>query len=327
MGKRKAAPPPSDVRPCANIKSKKHPDVRCPLSATQGEFCTRHAKNPTRFVPRAVRKYSDELVLDTPSVSQTTAASRIQRCWCRFRLHKRFAFQGPATNFPECAENPTELYSLAPVTTIPLLYRWSYADSKKHIWLFDIRSLHAMLHTDSLQNPYTRETLSPEALTHLQKRTAWLRKQKYCLTHTEDEALSPEQIWHQKRLDMTLKYDALGYTFCLHWFENLSLPQLALLYLELWDLWSYRFQLPPSVKQQIVPNWNRADNLLFRWLPSELRGRTEKRWWQTVLVDVLEKLVSSPTKEIQSRGAILGMTGLALVSPLVASHYTWLVQE
>lgn len=187
-----------------------------------------------------------------------------------------------------------------------------------------------MLHIETtLRNPYTRDPFPTTASVHLhlQKRTAWLRKQKYCLTHTDEETLSPEQIWHQKLLDMTLKYDALGYTFCLHWFETMTLLQLARLYLELWDSWSYRFQLPPSVKQQIVPNWNRVENLLFRWSPSELRGRTEKRVWQNLLVEILEKLVSSPTKEIQSRGAILGMTALALVNPLVASHYTWLVQE
>lgn len=255
-------------------------------------------------------------------MSQTDAASRIQRLWCRFRLKKRFTFQGPATNFPECADNETELWSLAPVATIPLLYRWSYADAKKHIWIFDIRSLHAMLRTDTAQNPYTREAFPDTALAHFQKRSAWLRKQKYCLEHTEEETLTPDQIWHQTLLDMTLKYDALGYYFCIHWFERLRAAQLIQLYVELMELWFFRFNLPPAVKQQIVPQWN-TTNLLFRYSPPELVGNDLRRL-QTRLVEVLDKLVSAPTKELQSRGAIVGLTGLAFVSPLVAAHYTWL---
>ena len=62
----------------------------------------------------------------------------------------------------------------------------------------------------------------------------------------------------------------LGYHTCLHWFEELNLRQLAGFYIELWELWFYRLQLNPVVKNQVVPNWSRPDSLLFKWSPIEV---------------------------------------------------------
>jgi hypothetical protein len=67
-----------------------------------------------------------------------------------------------------------------------------------------------------------------------------------------------------------MKYDMLGYHTCLHWFEELNLRQLAGFYIELWELWFYRLQLNPVVKNQVVPNWSRPDSLLFKWSPIEV---------------------------------------------------------
>ena len=312
----------TEIRLCANIRSKKHPDVRCTLAATNGEFCARHSKNPVRFQEKYKK---DTTVIYT--FRQTSAAKRIQSMWRRFIVRHRIRKQGPASCFPELADNTTEIYTLEATTTIPQLYRWSYKDEKKHIWVFDIRSLHTMRLQNSRDNPYTREPFPENAEAHFRERTSWLLKKKYCLFYINAEELSPDQQWHQKVLDMTLKYDMLGYYMCIHWFDDLLDRQYSQIYTELWELWNYRLQLSPILKRTVVPNWNKDDTLLFKWLPSEIKNRRERKWWQKIILELFERLVSGESKDSRSMGALYGMTAFAIASPSVRAHYSWLVQD
>jgi len=311
------------VRLCANIRSRKHPDVRCPCSATHGEFCTRHFKNPIRF--------QEKMTLEDLGIHTILPAIlKIQKWWRLYIGFLRFKKQGPAANIPDIAENKTDIYTLDTTTSIPLIYRWSYSDAKKHIWLFDVRSL-SMTHTqdsrEKIMNPYTREPLTGVYETCFQNRCSWLRSKKYCLLHSENIDLTPEQLWHQKILDVTMKYDMLGYHTCLHWFENLTVRQLIDFYTEIWELWFYRLQLSPVIKRQVVPNWNNQDTLLFKWSPREIHQRTDKRWLHKLVLDTLDKLVSSASlKEHRILGALYGMTAFAIVSDTVREHYPWLVE-
>jgi hypothetical protein len=323
MAKKKPTAPTVVIRTCANIRSKKHPDTRCTYPAAHGEFCARHFKNPTRF--------QEKTSLDTEKThTEVKAIQKIQKWW---RLHVgfiRFFKQGPATNIPIISENQNDIFTLEAITTIPLLYRWSYSDTKKHIWLFDVRSLSMTRAQDSreiLLNPYTREPFSEKDELHFQKRCAWLRSKKYCTVHSQDVELTEEQMWHQQILDVTMKYDMLGYHTCINWFEELNIRQLALFYVELWELWFYRLHLNAIVKSQVVPNWNSRTTPLFRWYPSELVHRLDKKWWQKLLLDILNRFVSSAElKEHRVLGALYGMTGFAIVSQTVREQYPWLVE-
>jgi hypothetical protein len=310
------------VRQCANIKSKKHPDVRCPLAAGQGEFCSRHAKNPTRFQEESVVKISG-------NKRNHLAAKKIQTWWKSNKLLLRFKRQGPAATFPELADNQSDLYTMETTSTIPLLYRWSYGDAQKHIWIFDVRSLSMLKSSESkavLENPYTRSEISGTPLKSFLSRCQQLRAHKYCLVHNDTVELSEEQLWHQQVLDMAMKYDALGYSMSLSWFDALSIQQLYLFYYELWELWMYRLQLSSVVRHAVVPGWASNDTPLFRWLPNELRGRREPKWWRKMILDLLNRLVSATQKDHRTLGALYAMTAFAIVSPTVRQHYTWLVE-
>jgi hypothetical protein len=311
------------VRRCANVKSKKHPDVQCQLAATQGEFCARHAKNPVRFKEHI-------LLRDSRLDIQEKAATRLQGWWRRAIKLRRWNQQGPAANDPTLAENQEDLYTLDPVSTIPVLYRWSYADHRKHIWVFDVRSfsmLRAEDARDTLLNPYTREAVPESSATKFQERCKTLRAKKYCLVHSSDAEMTAEQQWHQKVLDVVQKYDMLGYHTCISWFEDLQPTALALFYTELWELWNYRLQLSTHIKNQVVPGWNKVDTLLFKWLPTEVRNRREKKWWQKVMLEMLDRLVSAgQVKEQKILGALYAMTAFAIVSPTVRGAYPWLVE-
>jgi hypothetical protein len=309
-----------DVRQCLNIKSRKHPDIQCPLQATQGEYCTRHTKNPVRFHALKKIQSADE------SLEKIQSAVKIQTWWLTLAGIQRYKRQGPAVNIPAVAENQSDIYTLDSVTAIPVIYRWSYGDSKKHIWIFDVRSLcmiRAEEGKDALLNPYTREEITASAVKQFQDRCLWLRKRNYCIVHTDSVELTDAQRWHQKILDVTLKYDMMGYHMCLSWFEELNIRQLIGYYIELWELWFFRLNLNAAVKTQVVPNWQTT---LFKHSPLEMRQRTEKRWWQQTVLDLMDTLVSSAQlKEHKTLGALYSMTAFATVSPNVRQHYPWLV--
>jgi len=310
------------VRLCANIKSKRHPDTQCPYTASHGEFCSRHYKNPVRFQEKVS-------LITLPTTKEKNAAKRIQIFWKSRVGLLRFRRQGPAAQIVEISENNNDVCTLESIATIPLLYRWSYADAKKHIWLFDIRSLSMLRSQDSktnLLNPYTREEFSLKASESFQKRCTQLRAHKYCLLHTNEMDLTETQVWHQNLLDMTMKYDMLGYHMSLDWFNTLNREQCYTLYYELWELWMYRLQLPNSIKNKVVPRWNDETSLLFKWLPAEIKNKRDIKWWHKNLLEILNRLVSGILKEHRTLGALYGMTGLAIASPTVHEFYPWLVE-
>lgn len=314
-----------EERICASIRSKKHPDQRCPYIAISSEFCMRHSKTQIRY-QKQVSLESD--ISDILSLQKMESSKKIAVWWRQRIGRRRFRTQGPAACYSAVAENETDIFSLDPIDTISQLYRWSYADSNKHIWLFDIRSLSMSRGENNIiLNPYTRDIIQGSTLTNFHERCSWLRERKYCLVHTADQELTPEQLWHQKVLDVTMKYDVLGYHTCLNWFEELSGPQLNLFYVELWELWFYRLQLSNTIKSQVVPHWNRTETLLFKWQPHEVRTRLDRKWWQKHMLELLNRFASSAElKEHKTLGALYGMTAFAIVSPRVRQHYPWLVE-
>jgi hypothetical protein len=174
-------------------------------------------------------------------------------------------------------------------------------------------------------NPYTREAFPTRALESFLKRCTQLRSHKYCLLHVNDIDLTQEQLWYQNLLDVSMKYDALGYHISLNWLDNLSIVQSYTLYFELWDLWTYRLQLSQSLKQHIIPDWNKDDMLLFKWNPSELKSRKDRMWWQKNMVALLDRFVSAREKDHRTLGALYGMTAFAIACPPVREAYPWLI--
>jgi len=322
MKQKKVSKSSIPIRQCANIKSKKHPDVRCIYSASDGEFCSRHSKNPHRF-------QEDNTLKCENNTKQKKAILKIQKIWRKCVGFLRFQRQGPITLIPELSENKEDIYTLESVSSIPLMYRWSYSDSNKHTWLFDIRSLSMMRSNDTnntITNPYTREEIPNKSINSFLKRCTQLRNHKYCLIHVNEIDLTPEQIWYQTVLDVSMKYDILGYHISLSWLNNLSIRECYTLYCEMYDLWCFRLQLPKSLKALVVPEWNNMNNPLFKWIPLEVHNKRDKLWWQKNILSLLDRLVCAKEKEHRTLGALYGMTAFALASPSVREAYPWLVE-
>jgi hypothetical protein len=310
-----------ELRKCANIKSKKHKDQACSYTATHGDFCSRHFKNPTRFVAKEV-KVPDRIL--TRSGHQ--AVLLLQKVWRKSANHSRFCRQGPAANWYELASNQTEVYSLDPLTSIPKSFFFSFADDKKNIWAFDIRSLsHLVTEGNEIVNPYTRLPIDSQTLQKIHKRIVWLRERKFPILHATGENLTPDQIWNQKVLDVFFKMEALGYRASCRWFDEMNLSDHMSFYRKLYRLWNYQLGLTHAEKEAIIPGFNAGMSKLFRNSPDRIEAQThDLRWWRKVNLHlILDFLTRAPQKSQQGLGALYVLMALVQVIPEAAEAYPW----
>lgn len=309
------------VRKCANTKNRKTFDVQCALNATHGDFCSRHWKHPQRFIK----------VVESPEKRYTRnehkAASRIQRVWKRKSPFIFIQSQGLGVYDRSMSQNETEIYTLDSIMKIPKLYYFSFTDTNKKVWSFDIRSLGQILSLGILkQNPYNREPLSSAIMTKIRNRLTWLRKRKYSILYPIGTELTPEQVWAQKILDIFMKIESFGYYVSCEWFTGMSIADHKLFYKTLYELWYYRLGLTAQDRDKIVPDHWQKGKILFVYTPeSFLTGRAHtKLWWERLNLGILETfLTRSPDKEQQKLGAMYSVMGLVAVNSAAADVFPW----
>ena len=312
--------PPNQSEPifrkCKNSKSRANPDVQCSLSATHGDYCSRHYKNPKPFIKpptSGTRIYTR---------SERTAASKLQAFWRVWAPLKRFICQGPAANCLALSMNETELYSFEPIQTIPQHYVISVADERGSLWVFDARTLvHNMTRGVPSQNPYTRDEFLERAKEKIHRRIEWLRRRKYHILHINTDSVSPEQVWKHRVLDVFLRIEALGYYVHCEWFHRLSLNDHKKFYSTLFSLWSWRLQLTQADKERILPvtGFN-----VFRFTPEDMPAKSQV-WWQKNTLSLIDAFISKGcTKEDKKMGAMYALMGLVTVSSGAAEALPWL---
>jgi hypothetical protein len=314
-----------ELRKCANIKSKKHRDQACSYTATHGDFCSRHYKNPVRFVKKEAI-FPDKIL----TRSGHSALVLLQRFWKHKSASLRFRRQGPAANYHELASNQLEVYSLDSLESIPKSFFFSFGDEKKNIWAFDIRSLsHLVTEGNEIVNPYTRGSIDSKTLQRIHKRILWLRQRKFPILYATGENLTQDQIWNQKVLDVFFKMEALGYRASCRWFNEMDLADHMRFYRRLHRLWMYQLGLTAAEKEAIVPGYNTGNTKLFRHPPDRIEADAhDLRWWRRANLNlILEFLTRAPQKSQQGLGALYILMSLVQVVPEAAEAYPWVVES
>ena len=295
---------------CENIKSRHYPTIRCNSKAFTGGFCKKHCKQPIRF---SIVEYG---------INHREAAGVIQSRWKMYCIRKIFRRQGPAACSNDLANNPVELYSLEPLNTIPKRYFYSFADSAKAIWAFDIRTLSFLCSkSKQIKNPYTREFLSPEILRCINDRIAWLKLHGYSTAY-ENTSFSLEQIWNNHVLEIFTKMDEVGYIVNTDWFHELTKEEHIDFYKQIHDIWNFRLGLTVKQRNAIVRGYN-SRNKLFRFSIDEI-GEKDEKSLKKINLTIIEKLVGAGDKTQRALGVMYILMGLCLVNDNVAEAYPWI---
>jgi hypothetical protein len=305
---------------CISIKSRKHPDLRCLSAAIHGEFCARHAKSKVVWATKSS--------LPKPFTRKQKASADMIK---NFILHswrlKHRRSQGPALFIIGESHNDKDIYTYDSIKTVPFTYHFSYADSQKRLWSFDLRFLLQLLHYgNDLKNPFTQDSIPQEAMERLQQRAQTLRKQKVAIIYAEPEGLTSEQIWNQKVLDVFLKLTTLGFGVNVVWFESLSLRSHEYFYRVLYESWTYS-QIPHSEREKIVPGYAAGRTPLFRWHPDALDDKIyEMKWWRKQNLGLMNAFLSrGQDRATQGCGAIYILTAFAKCHPRAREAFPYLV--
>jgi len=290
---------------CMNIKSKHYKNIQCSNKATIKEYCKKHSKNPIQF-----------------SSSLNISASLIQKFWLKYIHRKRFSRQGPAIHCRSLANNTSEIYSLESVEKIPKNYFFSFSDSQKNIWAFDIRTLSYLLSKSiSVQNPYTREYFDSKVLEKIHKRIKWLKQKKYKVMYEENTVLTSEQVWNQYVLDVFSKMDEKGYLVNPDWFHEMDKEDHINFYKKLYTLWNYRLNLTNKEKNAIIPSHNSTRNSLFKIEDPEIK---EEKFLRKNNLQLIERFITSGNDKPQKGlGVMYVLMALVQVSDAVAEAFPW----
>jgi hypothetical protein len=308
------------VRSCSNIKSRKSPDVPCKLSATHGDYCSRHWKHPTRYlVLVSETSYSNKKFL--------IAARTIQKFWRSQLLTKLLKYHGPGIISKERSCNREEIYSLDPVEQIPRMFLFSYVDSKRNLWIFDIRSLGQLLSMGELKyNPYTREPFQKLFMDNVIHRLTWLRNRKYSVLHPTGIEMTAEQIWRQRILDVCMKIESFGYYVSCDWYTTMTIQDHQEFYRKLYTMWFATLGLSNEQRESIVPGYMSSEGRLFRYSPDTLetqRGRS-KIWWEKINLGIMEALLTrSQSRESNKLGAMYCVIGFVSINEKAAEVFPW----
>jgi len=304
----------NDIRKCSNIKSKKSPDIQCKLNAIYGDFCNKHWKHPSRFTTKIEG-------LTANKVTQR-AAIKIQKAWRKVNSYLTLFHQGPCIKTRGLSTNNSEVFSLEPIESILDFYYFSFADTQKNLWTFDIRSIAQMISLGTFKiNPYNRQPINERIVKKALNRIAWLRSRKYTILYPSNNDLTPDQLWRQKILDVCMRLESFGFHISCEWFSEMSLETHIEFYKFMYELWNYRLGLSIQAQCEIVPP------------PANLfKTRYEKKhnlhWWEKVNLQLIETLIaSSSNKESQRLGATYCMMGFVKVNKNAANAFPWLYES
>ena len=137
-----------------------------------------------------------------------------------------------------------------------------------------------------------------------------------------DETDDPVFTMSQKALEIFQKFDMLNNYTDVRWFLNLNKKRLKNLYKNAEDIWNYRAQLTPEMKNKIIPGGKAFQTPV--WYVEKLNNKLEL---QNVILNEFDSFVSlGETKDDKILGAMWMLTALVSVSSDAANAMPQYIQ-
>ena len=259
--------------------------------------------------------------------------TRIQRLIRRnfIKMHSRMS--GPACHERSLCVNDTDFYSMEPVSDISHSQFISVQDESGMVYGFDIMSLHTyyvselksgnMRHDSPITNPYNRMPL-PLGLRIQMFRKICLNRilGLKCVIEAEPEpVLSVEEQDDQQLFLIFQQINTHGHYADSSWFGELTTAQIMRFMRELADIWNYRAQIMPQVKQEICP----PNGDPFRWV--DLRYMHPESIKHTGIQIMNTLVTSGANRDSRGLGAYYVLSALTLVSQPARNAMPWLYES
>lgn len=127
----------------------------------------------------------------------------------------------------------------------------------------------------------------------------------------------------QRIRDLFIEIDLLGNYTQYHWFSTLDTHKYCNFFSQLYNLWNYRANLSPEIKQQICVLYDPFLNLRIPYQPFSNHLRV-----QEICTTVIENIVyGSPDPEYRKLGCMHVLTALTTVSREARHQLYWLYES
>jgi hypothetical protein len=308
--------PVQSTNQCASVKSKKNHSERCRnLAKEEKEFCGFHLKNAVRWVsPEA----------------QIPMITKIQNWYRQKMIYRNIHFHGIGFYNRSVCVNSEDFFSTEAIKDISNNSFFSYRDASENLlYAFDIRSIFMLSQKatekhESTKNPYTRSVVLPNIIEKVQRLVTWRRKRKMELSWVSTVAITPEQGWRMKVVEIFVQMEELQYGADPEWFIALSLGGQKRFYLNLLDIWQHRAGLSQVDRERIVP----SPQQLFHWGISRVTAIQQLSTIRTTNSYIMKKMISSAEdRNDKVLGAMYILTALTQVCPQAAEAFPWLFES
>jgi hypothetical protein len=257
---------------------------------------------------------------------------KIQNCCKHYLLRKYNNLRGPARYNRTLCVNETDFYSMDDLADIPYEQFYSFQDSDKKIYGFDVKSLYKLYSKSrKKENPYNRKEIpiyvmeQIKSLLKLSKiSTKFSNGGNSIVIEDVEEVLTQEQRIAARALDIFQKIDLHGHITNTDWFMTLEKNQLIKFIRVLSDIWEYRAQLSHITKRNICPPYGNP----FGLINMGALQTCSIEFLKMMSLTVMEKLVTSGvTSSMRSLGAMYVLCGLTLVNLDAANSLPWLYES
>jgi hypothetical protein len=265
---------------------------------------------------------------------QSHFIKRIQRAIRRNFVKRHSRMSGPAYSDRSLCVNESDFYSMELMGDIPCNQFISFKDDTGMIYGFDVMSLYTYYgtHYDNDNGP----TTPPANPYNRMKFPSSLSRQMYrkirltnilgvpCKIKPDPEpVLSMEERDDQILFAAFQQINSHGHYSDSAWFSELNFIGIMRFMRELSDIWNYRAQLLPQLKQQICPpHGNPFSQVDLRCIP--VRPDVIKHDG----IQVIHTFVTSGiNRDSQSLGAYYVLSALTLVSAEARAAMPWLYES
>jgi hypothetical protein len=263
---------------------------------------------------------------------QSHFIKRIQRAVRRSFIRKHSRMSGPAYHDRSLCVNDTDFYSMEPMRDIPCKQFISFKDDTGMVYGFDVMSLYTYYDTEIYNgrsvptNPYNRMPF-PIGLSRQMYRKIRLTDILGVPCKIKED---PEPVLSMEERDNQILFAAFqqinshGHYSDSAWFSELNFLGIMRFMRELNDIWNYRAQLMPELKEQICPpHGNPFAHADLRGIPPHQPDVIKHHG-----IQVIHKFVTSGiNRESQSLGAYYVLLALTLVSQDARTAMPWLYES
>jgi hypothetical protein len=226
--------------------------------------------------------------------------------------------------------NDTDFYSMEPVRDIPRNQFISVKDDTGVVYGFDMISLNMYYMSECksgngmpLSNPYNRMPLPATIRNQMHRKICLTRILGVkCMIEVEPEPVQSVQQQDEQLLFIVFQQiNSHGHYADTTWFSELNVVQIMRFIRELADIWNYRAQIIPQLKQEICPpNGDPFRNVDFRYVHHDAIKHE--------VIKIMNAFVTSgANSDSRGLGAYYVLSALTLVSQSAQNAMPWLYES